>query len=883
VALRTGTRLGPYEIVSALGKGGMGEVYKATDTRLGRLVAIKVLPNHVATDPDLKARFDREAKTLAALSHPHICAIHDVGTQDGIQFLVMQYLEGETLTDSLAHGSLALDQTLRYAIQIADALDKAHRCGIVHRDLKPGNIMLTRSGAQLLDFGLAKLQPAASGAAAVSAAPTVTSPLTGTGSIVGTFAYMAPEQLEGEQADARSDIFAFGAVLYEMLAGRRAFTGKSQAGVIGAILKEEPPPLPALRPETPRALERVIRTCLAKNPDDRWQSAGDLARELNWINETGSDDVPARGGIVDSPSRSARRTFRLVLLGALAVAVGALALVAGGLWSERSSSPQPLVSVAIFPPAGTTFAANGPWPRVSPDGQKLVFVAVSLKGQQQLWLRRLDSTTARAIQGTDGAIRPFWAPDSNSIGFFANGQVRRVDLDTGATRTLADAAYTGGLSGSWGRDVILISALGGIYRVPVTGGPLALVIKGSSGRTPIGPAFLPDGQRFVYTAELKETQYQACVGSLDSDRVSCVATVDSTVTYAAPGYLVFVGEGSLLRALRFDAQTLTVSGEPFSVGDGPINPGVPYLPPAFSSSANGVMAYHSGSDEAPSLVWFDRQGNPLDDPRVSGSRPSLSPDDRWVIVQRESEQNPNRDLWLYDRTRRRETRFTFDQGDEGWPRFSPDGRRVVFVSISNGQSRFYQKPVEGDTTETLVADLAGSSPDWSSDGRFMLFQSSSPNRGFDVWALPLSGDRKPFVVVGSEHGEREGRFSPDGRWIAYDSTESGRREVWIQPFPTGSKWQVSTEGGVSPQWRRDGKELFYVAADGTLTAVAITLAQPPQWEKPQGLFRTIYQGGVYASYAMTADGQRFLVGAPLPVEQVQPIVMDVNWTARLTP
>ncbi len=888
MALAPGTRLGPYEVVSALGKGGMGEVYTATDTRLGRAVAIKVLPGHVASNPDLRARFDREAKALAAISHPHICAIHDVGSQDGTDFLVMEYLEGETLTDALVQGPLPLDQSLRYAIQVADALDKAHRCGIVHRDLKPGNIMLTRSGAQLLDFGLAKLQPAMSGAAAVSAAPTVTSPLTGTGSIVGTFQYMAPEQLEGEQADARSDIFSFGAVLYEMLAGRKAFAGKSQAGVIGAILKDEPPPLAALGPTIPRALDRLLRICLAKKPDDRWQSAGDLARELRWIEETGSHDVPASNSGALPAAGSGRRKVRVALLGGLALVLGTLAFVFGWLWSGRFSSPQAVVALSVFPPAGTTFPPSGPWPRVSPDGRTLVFVAVSLKGQQQLWLRRLNATTARAIPGTDGALRPFWAPSSQSIAFFANGELRRVDLDTGSIRTLTEAPYAGGMAGSWGNDVIVFKHIGGIYRVPVNGGPRSFVIRDTETTDVLAPDFLPDGRRFLYTTEHVQTQRrQACVASVDSDAVSCGADVPSTATFATPGYIVSVRNRSL-QAQRFDLQTLAVSGEPVAISDAPIELETTYLPLAFSSGA-GVMAFHAGFTGGQSLAWFDRAGTPLGGARLIGSRPALSPDERWIVIQREGQQNTNRnDLWLYDRTRNVETRFTFDAGDDTWPRFSPDGESVVYLGTRNGRTGFYEKRTSGDSSETLVLETAAVNPDWAPDGRFILFQRSGPqaaSANFDLWAVPRAGDRKPFVVVGTEHGEREGRFSPDSRWIAYDSTESGRREVWIQPFPpTGSRWQISTEGGVSPQWRHDGKELFFVGADGTLNAASIDMTrQSPVWEKPRALFRTIYQGGTYASYAPSRDGQRFLIGAALPVEEIAPIILEVNWTARLTP
>jgi serine/threonine protein kinase/Tol biopolymer transport system component len=894
MALTTGTRLGPYEIQSPLGAGGMGEVYKARDTRLDRTVAIKVLPEHVATDPELRQRFEREAKTLAALSHPHICLIHDVGSEQGVDYLVMEHLEGETLAQRLSRGALPLDQALQVAIQIADALDKAHRKGIVHRDLKPGNIMLTKAGAKLLDFGLAKLRPAArAGAVALSQAPTVTSPfgvargepITGAGSILGTFQYMAPEQVEGQEADARTDIFAFGAVVYEMVTGRKAFEGKSQASLIAAILERDPAPMSSLQPVSPPSLGRVVRKCLAKDPDRRWQSANDLHDELRWIADADAQaeaTAPQKRGTSTSDRRRAWTPIAAVaVLGMIALAIPAVR----HLRETPPPAPPETRLEIVTPPTDqpTSFA-------LSPDGRQIVFVA-SGDGESRLWLRSLATTTAQPLAGTVGATYPFWSPDGRAIGFFTGNALKRLDIGGGAPQSLA--AVTAGRGGTWNADgVILFSqnARGPLFRVPASGGEAVAATKLDRQTDHRFPVFLPDGRQFLFYVQGTPDTTGIFLGSLDSADIRRLTPADTAGVYLSSGWLLWVRGGTLV-AQRLDLGQKALTGDPVTLADpvaiGTSNAG------AISVSVTGFVAYRAGAAIRRQLVWVDRTGKALGTmggPDENGlSAPSVSPDGRRVAVQRTV--GGNLDIWLLDGSRT--SRFTFDAAQDRYPIWSPDGSRIAFDSDRTGAFDLYQKSSSGVGVEELLAESAQTKVphDWSADGRFLLYVSIDPQTGRDLWVLPVEGNRKPWVFLKTSFDERQSAFSPDGRWVAYESNESGRYEIHVRALaaPVASdaaadvvgQWQVSTAGGVYPRWRPDGKELYYLSPTGAMMAAPIVVTGSAfEPGAAVTLFPTrIYGGGVEQQqgrqYDVTRDG-RFLINAELD-NAAAPITLLMNW------
>jgi Tol biopolymer transport system component len=559
--------------------------------------------------------------------------------------------------------------------------------------------------------------------------------------------------------------------------------------------------------------------------------------------------------------------------------VGLLALATTWLYSRRAIAEPPVVEIAILPPPGTTFvtSAGGPWPMVSPDGSKVVFVALSPAGQQ-IWLRSLDSATARPLEGTEGAIRPFWSPDSRSIGFFANGQLRRFDLDTRSVRVLTEAPYQGGLAGTWGDGTILFNGAGGIQRVPADGGSRTRVLEATDAFDFAVPSFLPDGRRFLYlTIGRQGGPNDLCLASLEVPERTCVRGAVSPVAYDPSGYLLFVRDGTL-RAQPFDATRGRFEGDdPATLVDDPIDIEVIWQGVRFSASANGVLAYYTRP--ADKLAWLDQSGRVLEVLPIHGTNPAVSPDEAQIVAARRDPRTLNSDLWLYDRSRGTESRFTFAPVGDMQPAFSSDGARVLFGAGAGG--RLLQKPVAGGE-EAPVTTVVGAQPDWSVDGRFVAYQLSVPGTGFDLWAAPLSGDGKPFPIAQTAHGEREPAFAPDVRWIAYDSTESGRREVWVQPFPpTGARWQVSTGGGVSPRWRADGGELFYVAADGKLTSVEVTPGTTFRWGQPRALFETMFRGGTYAPFAVSRDGRRFLMNVPPSMAEESPITVVLNWPARL--
>ena len=888
--LNPGAKLGPYEIRDAIGAGGMGEVYRARDTRLDRTVALKVLPAHVAQDPERRQRFEREARAISSLNHPNICSLYDIGRQDGVDYLVMEYLEGETLAARVERGALPAEQVLRTGVEIADALEKAHRQGVIHRDLKPGNIMLTKAGAKLLDFGLAKATAAAAGQG-LTAGPTESKPLTGEGKIVGTFQYMAPEQLEGEEADARSDIFAFGAVLYEMATGRKAFEGKSQASLVAAILHKEPAPISELQPMTPPALDRVVKTCLAKDADERWQTAHDLKLQLQWVLEAGSQAGVAAPVV-------ARRKIRERLAWALA-AVALLAVVGVGVvarqYARRAREMSRVVRSSVLPPENSTFLGVFPGMAVSPDGRRLAFVSRGANEKALIWVRALDSLSAQPLAGTDSAFHLFWSPDNRFLGFYADGKLKRIEASGGPALTLCDVAQVS--AGNWSREGTILfgpaaTGTGPLYRVSAAGGAPSPATKLDESRREVThrwPWFLPDGRHFLYLARsLSSSENNGIyVGSLDGKEPKLVLREDSSAAYAPPGYLLFVRQGTLM-AQRFDAGSLEVAGEAFPLAEqvrfnGVARRGV------FSVSDNGVLVYLGGATAGPAqLLWLDRAGKQLGalgDPGFYGV-PRLSPDGARAVAYALDPQTGNADLWLYDVARGIRTRFTFDPAIENLPVWSPDGTRIVFASSRTGQFDIYQKASTGAATEELLLGTeAGEWPaSWSSDGRYLAYNRQAPGAKtrYDIWILPLFGDRKPFPFLQTQFEELGAEFSPDGRWLAYFSDESGRQEVYLVPFPgPGGKWQVSTAGGARPQWRRDGRELFYLGPDDKVIAVPVKLlGSTVEIGVPQPLWQTTPPPVPGRHWDAAAGGQRFLTVASSETGTV-PFTLVVNWPTEL--
>lgn len=888
MSLQPATRLGPYEILSLIGAGGMGEVYRARDTRLDRIVAVKVLPDHLSSNPQFRERFEREARAISSLSHPHICALYDLGNQDGIDYLVMEYLEGETLANRLKKGPLSPDPALQYAIQITDALDTAHKHHVIHRDLKPGNIMLTKTGAKLLDFGLAKVR-AAEAVASMTALPTETTPLTGEGTILGTLQYMAPEQLEGKEADARTDIFALGAVIYEMATRLKAFEGKSQASLISAIMTAEPPAISTRQPLAPAALDHVVRTCLAKEPDARWQTAHDVLVELQWVAQAREEQAP--------PKQAHASPFWVAATAVFGVALAAVSF----LYFRQKPPEQRPIRFSISPPEKLTFAElyeAGP-ALISPDGSRLAFVTGE-SAKHQLWVRSLNSLAAQPLAETGGFAYPFWSPDSRYLAFFADGKLKKVSADGGPAQIVCDAPNPRG--GSWARAsdggpgiiVFAPDRYGALFRVSAAGGEPVQLTALDSSRQQVShrqPEFLPDGRHFLYAATDNADKSEVFIGDLQAKpgprnaHLLMGGVVRSS--YASPGYLLFVHENSLM-AQPFDVQRLELRGEPLALVDH-VDAHLEFNTSNFSVSTNGVLAWRSQSGaEVRQLAWFDRTGKQLPglDAREPYTSPSLSPDGNRIAVKRWDLHSFTGNIWLLDLVHGSASGFTFGPGNHNSAVWSPNGSWIAFgLEETLLDYRMYRKDASGAGDEQLL--LKPTQPldptDWSRDGRFILFTQFAPNAGGDIWVLPLTGDRKPVPVLQTEFFEGQGAFSPDGRWIAYVSDESGRREVYVRSFneaapgATVGKWPVSTAGGGEPQWRRDGKELFYLAADGKLMAVPVKAGSTFEVRVPVALFNP----GEDSQYTVSPEGGRFLISRMIERRPPGPVNICLNWLAGM--
>ena len=886
--LAPGTHLGPYEITAPLGAGGMGEVYRARDMRLERTVAIKILPAQFSSDPVRKQRFEREAKTISSLNHPHICVLYDVGHQDGTDYLVMECVEGETLAKRLEKGPLPFEQVLKYGAQIADALDKAHRNGVVHRDLKPGNIMLTPTGAKLLDFGLAKAAAPLTSAAALTAV-TQDSPVTEQGSIVGTFQYMSPEQVEGKEVDGRSDIFSLGAVLYEMVTGQHAFPGKSQLSVASAILEKEPAPITAAKPLTPLALDHAIGRCLAKDPEERWQAARDLAQELKWIAGSSSQ---APVSVELAARRKLRERSLEIGVALLLLALAVTALFAFHYW--RAASETPLVfRLSIPPPENSELE---PDLALSPDGRQLAFVAHT-DGTSHLWLRPMNALDSRVLPGTQDAQQPFWSPDGRFLAFFAGGKLKKMEIVNSAIQTLCDAPDPRG--GSWSSSgVILLSPLstGPLFQVPEEGGMPSPVTTVDTQRREVNhrwPYFLPDGRHFLFFRyRTGLSRKPIWLGSLDSKDQKQILESASMVQFAPPDYLIYVRE-RVLMIQRIDLKHMEMKGGALPLAEDVQAEGENGVTgrAAFTVSASGVLAYHAGQPSITQIFSYDRKGKTLGTFGPPGiyDEPSLSADGKFIALTNEVP-GTGRNVWVFDLTRGTQSRLTFDPSeDDGTPLWTPDGTHIVFTSNRSGYSDIYWKPSNGGAKEELLYASATNkyADDISADGWYLLFENQYVGgQHIQLWVLPLSGERKPWVYLQSDFDLAHAAFSPDGRWVTYVSPESGRSEAYVQSFPQpGVKFQISNGGADSPAWRRDGRELFYIGPGDKITAVGIEPGATLRPGIPQQLLHVPMTSHLLTAarteFDVSADGQRILVNKLLEERTPRPITVLTDWTAEL--
>ena len=879
--LSPGTRLGPYEIVSPLGAGGMGEVYRAKDTRLERDVAVKVLPEHLTENPEMRTRFEREARTISSLNHPHICTLFDVGREGDIEYLVMELVDGETLATRIGRGALPGPEALRLASQIADALDRAHRAGIVHRDFKPGNVMITRSGAKLMDFGLARAGAAAGATpgssshgltiAHMSQSPTMASPLTQQGSLVGTYFYMAPEQLEGREVDARSDIWAFGCVLYEMLTGRRAFDGKSQASLVGAIMHTEPPPISASNATLSPAVEALVRACIAKDPEERIQTAHDIKLQLQWIAQSGAHSGAT--GPIELPKP--KRRFQL-----LPWAIAALGVIAALFFALRGgtggtpSAQQIAFSVPI--PASLTPVGQ---PRISPDGTTLAFAATDSLNRTMIWLRPLNGLAMNPLPGTEGCRPPFWSPDSRSLGFVADGKLKKISVAGGPAQIICDAPS--GSDGTWSKDgVILYDGANDdpIYRVNAAGGVPAIAVSGDS-TTQVGwPAFLPDGKHYLFSRILIGGLSKTLVGELGSKKTRELPIDGSRVEYSL-GHVLLARDRTLL-AQRFDVGSQKLVGEPFPIAEN-LPVGVNGVA-NFAVSDNGILVYRATASAQNRLVWLSRTGQELSEvaPSADLRAPALSPDGSKIAIRRIEPGSSNLDIWVIDTMRGTTTRFTFDPGDDSNPIWSPDGSKIAWTGLRGNSNGIWTKAANGSGSDEKLADVGPNAAptSWSRDASQVFYQFVAGGSLADISVVDVNGDHKPRAVLNSKFVETRAQISPDGKWLAYDSDESGRSEVYVISYPGGSgKWQISTNGGLEPNWSRDGRELYYLSADGRLMSVPIPAAGDFNPGTPQPLFRVATEPGRRRNvYCPSPDGKKFLFLVPAGQNQT-PMTVLVNW------
>jgi serine/threonine protein kinase len=879
------TKIAQYTIVSKIGEGGMGVVWRARDSKLGRDVAIKVLPAVMSENADRLNRFEQEAQAAGALNHPNILSIYHIGTHEGAPYIVSELLEGETLRERMAGGALPQRKAIDYALQIAKGLAAAHDKGIVHRDIKPDNIFITDDGrVKILDFGLAKLTSIDS-AASQTEVPT-RKVNTDPGTVMGTMGYMSPEQLKGQPADHRSDIFSFGAILYEMLSGKRAFRGDSMAETMSAILREDPPDLSETNKTISPAFERVVRHCLEKNPAERFHSARDLAFAIESLSgsATISGQTATMPTITTESSAQIGRSHWLddarvawIVAGILVVS---MLTTLGLLYFNRSETSTRAARLSLTPPPELAFNdAQSDVAVISPDGQKIAFSATSGDGKNMLYLRALDSSEIKLLPGSENVMEPFWSPDSRSVAFGSNGKLKRSDLAGGGNaQVLCDAARLVG--GTWNKDGIIVFApdyRAALMQVSAQGGepkPVAMRFDDQTAESHRYPDFLPDGRHFLFRRDPKGIW----VGSLDSPETRQVLVEVTPFVYAQPGWLVFVRNDALV-AQAFDAAKIAFSGEPIPIITGQKNAGTL----RFSVSDNGVLIWQGQWERDYQLVWFGRDGKEtgtVDAPmKVSiGEDLSISPDGKRLAVKR------NQNLWVVELEKGTALRITstFSQ----MPVWSPDGSRIAY---SEGTSGLTVRAANGSgDAEGLLAGANFPSA-WSPDGRFIIFVRRGVKTRMDIYALPLFGDRKEYLILNSPFNEQTPAFSPDGRWLAYTSDETGNYEIYVQSFSAdgklaADKQRVSTNGGTYPVWRRDGSELFFVAPDGQMMSSAVkTGGTEFQFGAPKPLFKTRMLAWItnFHEYDVSPDGQRFLIGTLVGEPKAPPPTVILNWSAIL--
>jgi Tol biopolymer transport system component len=874
----------------------MGEVYKATDTRLDRVVAIKVLSPDLAATPEMKVRFEREAKAVSALSHPHICALYD-GSASGVEYLVMEYLEGETLEDRLGKGALPVEQVLKFGVQIADALERAHRQGIVHRDLKPGNVMLTRSGVKLLDFGLARsLAPSADSGGVLSSLPTQAEPsrLTERGTIMGTFQYMSPEQLEGKETDARSDIFALGAVLYEMATGKKAFYGASRASLISSILRDEPRPISADAPMTPPAFERVVKTCLAKDPNDRFETAHDVKLQLQWLAEAGSQ---AGAPVAVASRRKSREQLAWIVAGAALAAALALALI----FARRSPSPARTLRAAIELPEGALIDKQNASLALSPGGRTLAFVAEGADGKLQIYLRALDGVAAPALAGTEDATYPFWSPDGRSLGFFSGGKLKRIDVSGSAVQTICDAPQ--GRGATWGPDGTIVftpTVYGTMQRISASGGSPAAaeaeVPPGSASHR--NPHFLPDGRSVLYYSSAVATSDASLAKKLPGEggvyaldlstkKARLVLSVPSEAYFVEPHYLAFVRQKNVM-VQRFDPKSLRLSGEPVPVAEKVEYNGFRGTA-EFTFGGSDLFVYQRETlASLGQLAWFDLDGKKLsavgEPATISGL--AVSPDGRQAAVVIDGPDGSQ--IWIADLTAGGRYRFSFGTDAASDPVWSPDGRQLAYAAhLPDGESIQVKETAGGAPPRTIYKGFNFASPEsWSPDGKSITFSmQSTGTKSFDIGIVPAIGGAIRMIVA-SPGNERDGLISPDGHWLAYDSEESGRTELYVTRYPeAGAKWQISSGGlisnvGSGSFWWTSAGEIAYAGADRRAYAVAV---KPEGTGLSIGAPRRFFGDTLFPREARgyASAARRLLVAVPAGLSKPTPLTVVTNWAAAL--
>jgi serine/threonine protein kinase len=866
----------------------MGEVYRARDTRLDRIVAVKVLASHLSSSPELKQRMEREGRAISSLNHPHICQLYDIGSQNGTDYLVMEFLEGETLAERLRKGAVPLAEVFKIGIAVAEALAVAHRSGIVHRDLKPGNIMLTAGGAKLMDFGLAKplgMQNSGTGtgsaapsftAAATMSGPSPLTPLTTAGSVIGTIQYMSPEQIEGKEADARSDVFAFGAVLYEMVAGKRPFQGKSQISLASSILESEPEPVSKLKPNTPPAFDHVVTTCLQKNPDERYQSAHDVKLELQWIAADKSSPAvaaaPPRSTARDRVTRSALMIFAIVL-----------GIVAGS-FLRAPVSPEGSIRTVINPPEKTTLNLTGDSagpPVLSPDGSAIAFSATGADGKAALWVRPMNLLEARMLPSTEGAIFPFWSPDGRSLGFFAGSKLKTIDLNGGSAQVICDASL--GRGGAWGPGGVILfspSPSDPLMRVSINGGTPVPITKIDTAlhTSHRWPFFLPDGKHFLYLAlhhdPSKSANNELYYASLDGRENRPLFRSQANAVYA-DGFLLFA-RGNQLMAQPFDPASGKLSGEPQDLAKGIMNDASTWHMDA-SVSSGGLLVFGSGASGDLQLVWMNNSGKEIStvaDKLEELQGAVVSPQGDRIALQIDAGEN---DIWVLDLSRGVRTRLTFGPVANTSPVWSPDGKWIAYASPRTGRFNLYRKPSDGSgAEELLLTDDQGIDPsDWSHDGKYLIYTRGGPTG--QTWALPLQGERKPSMVLSRG---AFAKFSPDGRWLAYTSDESGAFEVYVVAFGGGqAKYQVSANAGQLPRWSRDGKELYFLDATFDIFAVPVRDAGGAlQFGVPQTVVSN--WSAPLAFYDVAPDGKKILLNR-IAQQVSQSVTVVTSFTAGL--